>query len=214
MFYLLHNPACLSKALEEVRTTFSKLEDIRAGGRLWSCEYLRACIEEALRMSPPVPNLLPREVLPGGMVIDGNYVPAKTDVGTPAYAVHHKSEYYPEPFSFKPERWLSHAARSSEKASNVEIADLARSAFCAFSVGPRGCVGKQLAYNEMTVMTCRILWLCEMRLAPGSTMGEGGPDRGIGRERVDEYQLHEFFTSHREGPLVQFKLRSDLRSFH
>jgi cytochrome P450 len=37
--------------------------------------YLNACIKEALRMYPPVPNGLPRQAAPDGSTVAGVYVP-------------------------------------------------------------------------------------------------------------------------------------------
>ena len=60
-----------------------------------------------LGMSPSVGGVLPREVLAGGMTIDGVHVPAGTVVGVPHYTIHHNENYYANSFSFIPERWLA-----------------------------------------------------------------------------------------------------------
>lgn len=56
-----------------------------------------------MRLSPAVGALLPREILEGGLIVDGEYFPAGVDIGVPIYSVHHHEAYYPEPFEFKPE---------------------------------------------------------------------------------------------------------------
>ncbi|KAJ5949319.1 cytochrome P450 [Penicillium verhagenii] len=113
LFYMLHNEDSYIRAREEVdnvfmRTRQSDVEAIRIGPQLSECSFLYACINEALRLSPPVPGLLPREVLAGGLEIDEGryYVPAGTDVGVPTYALHHMPEYWPDPYRFCPDRWL------------------------------------------------------------------------------------------------------------
>ncbi|KAK8045563.1 cytochrome P450 [Apiospora rasikravindrae] len=75
IFYLLHNPETYEKLKKEVRPLFSDVEEIRGGAKLTSCRWLRACIDEAMRMSPGVPGLLPREVLPPGVEIAGHAFP-------------------------------------------------------------------------------------------------------------------------------------------
>ncbi|KAK8127179.1 Isotrichodermin C-15 hydroxylase [Apiospora sp. TS-2023a] len=77
-FYLSRNPSCYTRLAEEIRTTFSSGKDIREGPRLASCRYLRACIDEALRMSPPAPaNLWRQQVAEDWepLVIDGCFIP-------------------------------------------------------------------------------------------------------------------------------------------
>lgn len=58
-FYLLTNPSSYKKLVSEIRTTFSSNEDITitSTARL---QYLQACLEESLRLYPPVATGLPR----------------------------------------------------------------------------------------------------------------------------------------------------------
>ncbi|KAJ4294588.1 hypothetical protein N0V90_008279 [Kalmusia sp. IMI 367209] len=202
-FYLTHNMATLQKLCNEIRTTFSDVEEIVAGPILSSCSYLRACIDESMRMTPPVAGALPRQVLPGGMDIDGHHIPAGVDVGVPHYAIHHNADYFPRPFDYIPERWLSDPA-SNPLHNNLAVA---HAAFCPFSIGPRGCIGKGLAYVELTVTIARVLFLFDLRLAPGSTLGAGSKDLEIGRTRATEYQIEDRFASMKDGPLLQFRPR-------
>ena len=138
IFYLVHNPGTLERLAKEVREAFSDVEEIWTGPTLSKLHYLRACVDEAMRLSPSVGGILPRQILPGGMEVDGQQLPEGTVVGVPHYAIHHNPEYYSQPFEFKPERWIA------DSEPNVTIASVgtAQSAFCAFSVGPRGCIGK------------------------------------------------------------------------
>ena len=156
-----------------------------------------------MRISPGVPGILPREVLTGGLVIDGHYFPPGTDMGTPHYAIHHNEAYYPDSFAYKPQRWIVDA----QEGVSVEDVALAQSAFCPFSIGPRGCVGKGLAMKELMITLARVVWLYDMRLAEGSTLGEGRPELGLGRHRKGELQMWDKFVSKADGPLVEFRAR-------
>ena len=202
IFYLLHNTKALEISQQEIRAQFEDVEDIRIGATLTSCRFLFACIDEAMRLSPAIGALLPREILPGGLTVDGEHFPAGVDIGVPSYSLHHNEAYYPDPFSFKPERWLL-----PENGSPGPALALARSAFCAFGAGRTSCVGKYLAYQEMAIALARILWLFDLRLTPGSTLGEGHVGLGKNRMRKDEFQLYDKFVSTHEGPLVQFRPR-------
>jgi len=55
-------------------------------------------------------------------------------------SVFYNSEYFPEPFSFNPERWNNPA--NSEIVSMVTL---------GFGFGPRSCVGRQLALLESKI---------------------------------------------------------------
>lgn len=202
-FYLVHNPSKLEKLAEEIRATFSDVEEIHSSPTLNSCSYLRAVIDESMRLSPPVGGILPREVLHGGLKIGDMEIPEGTVVGTPHYALHHNPDYYPEPFSFIPERWIAGSSPEVPK----ESVTAAQSAFCPFSVGPRGCIGKGVAYVELMTSLARVVYTYEMRAVKGMTVGEGNPDAEWGRQRRDEYQLKDSFTSMKDGPYVEFKER-------
>ncbi|KAF2458928.1 cytochrome P450 [Lineolata rhizophorae] len=207
LFYLAHHPECFAQLARDVRAAFASLEDIRLGPALTTQAYLRACIDEAMRLSPSVGGLLPRTVLPGGLAVDGHFFPPGTDLGVPHYAVHHNEAYFAEPFVFEPSRWLP-----DEAAGGADAVARAQSAFCPFSIGPRGCIGKTMAYAEMSLTIARLVWAFDLRLARGEAgrIGEGGwgeAGREWGREKRGEYQLKDTFTSWKDGPMVEFKLR-------
>ncbi|OCK75144.1 cytochrome P450 [Lepidopterella palustris CBS 459.81] len=218
-FYLVHNPLTLAKLTQEVREAFSSVEDIVFGPTLSGCAYLRACIDEAMRMTPPVPGSLPRAVLSGGIEVDGHHIPAGAVVGVPTYAIHHNSDYYPRPFDYIPERWLASPPPPTPTPTSSSCPQIsspnpfpshlptAHSAFCPFSIGPRGCIGKGLAYVELTLTIARVLWLFDVRLSPGTTLGEGRVGAEVGRERTGEFQIQDRFASWKDGPVMEFRSR-------
>ena len=97
-FYLLHNQCALRKATKEIREMFSTPSEICSGPKLNSCVYPQACIEERLRLAPPAPSHLPREVLLGGIDICEHHIPGGMAVAVPAYSIYHNIEYYPGPW--------------------------------------------------------------------------------------------------------------------
>ncbi|KAL9105777.1 MAG: hypothetical protein Q9187_008657 [Circinaria calcarea] len=202
VFYLLHYPESLNLVQEEIRSVFSSLEDIRIGTKLSACRYLFACFDESMRLSSPVPGLLAREVLHGGIDVDGVHLPKGVDVGVPIYALHHNEDNFPEPWTFKPSRWIV-----GQDGTAQENVNHARSAFSVFGYGRTSCVGKTLAYQELALTLARLVWKYEWRLQPGSSLGEGRKGLGWGREKKAEFQLWDKFVSVSEGPMVEFKDR-------
>ncbi|CAG8976004.1 hypothetical protein HYALB_00007531 [Hymenoscyphus albidus] len=53
-FYLSRSPEAYSRLADEVQHTFADGDAIKGAPQLSGCRYLRACFEEALRLSPPV----------------------------------------------------------------------------------------------------------------------------------------------------------------
>ncbi len=62
-----------------------------------------------------------------------------------------------------------------------------------------------MAYLELTTALARIVYTYDMRLSPGTHLGEGRQDLEYGRHRPSELQLKDTFTSAKEGPLVEFR---------
>lgn len=73
-FYLLKNPSAMSKLTKELRITFPDPADMTIV-KLSGLPYLNACLQEALRIYPPAPGMLPRRTLSGGAMINGYYIP-------------------------------------------------------------------------------------------------------------------------------------------
>ncbi|PVI01002.1 benzoate 4-monooxygenase cytochrome P450 [Periconia macrospinosa] len=204
-FYLSHNPTVLEKLTAELRTTFTSINDIMLGSTLSGCKYLRACIDESLRLSHPAPGELPREVLPGGAVIDGRSFPAGTHVGCSAWAMgRNKSIYGDDAETYQPERWIA----SSDYGNSVaDIAEM-KKAFHPFSIGSMNCTGQNLATLELLLVTARTVWSMEMRIAPGTTAGEGREELGWGQQDPMQYVVEDSYLCFKNGPILQFKKRA------
>ncbi|KAI1130013.1 benzoate 4-monooxygenase cytochrome P450 [Nemania abortiva] len=95
----------------------SILYDIVHGPKLQSCTYWRACIDEAMRPAPPGLSELPREVLPGGLQIKGEFYPAGTIIGTSPWANSRDTDVYEDVEAFRPERWIADESRGVTKFS-------------------------------------------------------------------------------------------------
>ena len=150
LYYLLHNPHTLRTLETEILNTFTSSSEIRMGPKMQSCTYLRAIIDETMRMTPAVGGVLPREILPGGLSIPALdlELPAGIDVGCPIYAIHHHPDYVVSPFVFDPSRWLSSPPTSSNKEAGADAPphpqskEALLSVFNPFSIGHRACLGK------------------------------------------------------------------------
>jgi cytochrome P450 len=140
IFLLLKHPDSLLKVVSEVRSTFGSTSSITMKSTS-SLEYLSACIQETLRIYPPVAGGIPRVVPRSGALIAGNWVPARTVV-----YVSPLSASGPANFSdaehFNPNRWLSHHQHRFPRDQ--------REAMKPFSAGPRDCIGKAFVFPSIT----------------------------------------------------------------
>ena len=112
-------------------------------------EYLRATISESLRLRPVVP--LAGRRLAEDLVADGLTLPAGTDVTPAIWLAHTRPDVYPEPFAFKPERFLEDAPDTY--------------AWIPFGGGIRRCIGAAFAEFEMRIVLREVLTRCELRKA-------------------------------------------------
>lgn len=145
-----------------------------------------------MRISPPAPGLFFRRCT-RDCVIDGVRLTAGTNVAVGVHALHHNPEYFPEPFTYKPERFLNAGARE---------------AFVPFLKGYRSCPAQKLAYPMMLIPLAHLLWSFDFK--PVSNLG-GGQSRTTeygGPYGEDVLQAKDFFTSCVQGPLLAFEKRA------
>ena len=202
-FNLAHNPRVLAKLTTEIRSTFASVEEIMVGTKLSKCQYLRACVDEGLRIAPPAPGELPREVLPGGATIQGQFYPAGTIVGCAPWAMGRDEDVYGDAYIYRPERWIA-----SSEADEVLVRRLKKQ-FHPFSMGSGDCAGRNLAMLELLLVVARTVWKTDFKLALGYTIGEGRPDLGWGQRSRDQYVVKDSFLCLKDGPVLQFKPRPE-----
>ncbi|KAL8832911.1 MAG: hypothetical protein Q9170_004672 [Blastenia crenularia] len=201
-FYLIHYPKAYDTLAQEIRSQFNDENQVHSGPMLASCEYLSACINETLRMSPPAVGSQWREVQADEMYVDANFVPKGAEVGVCIYAAHHNERYWQDSFVFEPERWLHKGGkpRTTDEAPDT--------VFNPFSIGPRACPGEGLAILLTKIVLATTIASMDFRKSKGNNEGEGEPGSLGGRDRVAEYQLFSNLTSHGHGPVVEFRKRS------
>lgn len=87
MSELIRNPKAMKRAQEEVRdlvTGKEMVEEIDLSKLL----YIKSVVKEVLRLHPPAPLLVPREITEN-CTIKGFEIPAKTRVLVNAKSIHH-----------------------------------------------------------------------------------------------------------------------------
>ncbi|KAF7911815.1 hypothetical protein EAE99_010997 [Botrytis elliptica] len=192
LFYLFHNPHALQSLRSELAHTFSSSTSIRVLD-VENCKYLRACIDEAMRLCPPAPTALPRVVCEGGIEVLGIHFPGGVCLGVSNFALFRNELYFKEPHRFMPERWLD---------NDEESLSLARMAFKPFSVGPRHCIGQRLAIQEMAYIVAKIVYHFEFEV-----VGTDSEYKGLGVDENVVMEQFDVFTSLERGPEISFWAR-------
>ncbi|KAH7459247.1 hypothetical protein FOMA001_g20089 [Fusarium oxysporum f. sp. matthiolae] len=137
-YWLLKTPTALEKLVVDLQGRFDSYEDIRPDV-VQDIPYLNACIEEGMRLFPPSPQALPR-VSPG----------ATTVVSSHPVVMNRDPNFFYLPNEFIPERWLS-------KTDHLEASQ-------PFLIGPRACIGRNLAYTEMRLLLAKLAFSFEMKI--------------------------------------------------
>ncbi|KAI1393308.1 cytochrome P450 [Hypoxylon trugodes] len=160
-YWLLRTPYALKRVTEEVRTAFQSEDEITFKDASSKLPYMIACLDEALRLFPPVPLRLARAVPRGPPVqIAGLTVPEKTVVGVHHLAAYHSELNFHRAREFIPERWLHESTSNPASPFYGDRRDVHR----PFSFGPRDCIGRNLAYHEMRLILARVLWNFDLTL--------------------------------------------------
>jgi cytochrome P450 len=107
-----------------------------------SDEYLTATINEILRLRPVLPTAGPR-LTKQPVEIGGYRYPAGVALLASVFLVHHDPDIYPEPYAFRPERFLEHPPGTYT--------------WIPFGGGRRRCLGASFALQEMKIVLRAVL---------------------------------------------------------
>ncbi|TBU45855.1 cytochrome P450 monooxygenase pc-2 [Dichomitus squalens] len=153
VYRLAEHPDILFRLRQEILSIVGpsrrpSYEDIR------NMKYLRAVINETLRLYPPVPmnsrSAARDTVFPSTTTREPVFVPAGTTCIYSVFLMHRRKDLWgPDALKFDPNRFLDERVQKY-LTPNPFI-------FLPFNAGPRICLGQQFAYNEVSFMLVRLL---------------------------------------------------------
>ncbi len=132
---LARTPAVLNRLVDEIRSEGD--EDA----------YLTATIQETLRRRPVLPNAAPRLTM-RELELGGWTYPAGVSLVANSYLLHHDPEIYPDPYAFRPERFLDEPPGTYT--------------WTPFGGGRRRCIGASFAMVEMKIVLRGIFANCDL----------------------------------------------------
>ena len=124
--------------------------------------YLTATVQETLRRRPVLPNAAPRLVMQPVEIGGWRYEPGVCLIAD-AYLLHHDPDVYPDPYAFRPERFLDQQPGTYT--------------WIPFGGGRRRCLGASFAQLEMKIVLRAVL--AQHELAPAAPGDEGTRRRSI-----------------------------------
>jgi cytochrome P450 len=124
--------------------------------------YVTATVHETLRRRPVLPNAAPRLVMEPVEIGGVEYEPGVCLIAN-AYLLHHDPDVYPDPYAFRPERFLD------EQPGTYT--------WIPFGGGRRRCLGASFAMLEMKIVLRALL--ARNELAPAAPGSEGARRRSI-----------------------------------
>lgn len=151
-YELSQHPEAEAKAYAEVSALTSN--NNIATDDLAKLSYTKQCIDEALRLYPPV-WLFTRKAI-NDDCLQSYRVPAGTNIFLSPYFTHRDPELWTQPNSFYPEHFVDDGAQLKHKY-----------AFYPFSAGSRRCIGEYFSYVEMQTHMAIMLKLFKLEAVPG-----------------------------------------------
>uniref|UniRef100_A0A4D5RYD4 Putative cytochrome n=1 Tax=Ixodes scapularis TaxID=6945 RepID=A0A4D5RYD4_IXOSC len=140
-YILAVNPEVQEKLRKEVDNCFEKHGGSPTYDAISKLSYLNGVISETLRMFPPAPRLERSPMVDYVLGETGIKVPKDSVIAIPVYSMHHDPEFFPDPHTFNPERFIG------ENTSSIRPYT-----YLPFGAGPRNCIGMRFALQ--TVKTC------------------------------------------------------------
>ncbi|MEM8530500.1 MAG: cytochrome P450 [Chloroflexota bacterium] len=149
-YLLTQNPVVYTRLREEVDRVLAGRTPTTDD--LPNLPYTLQVLKEAMRLYPPA-HMISRQAQ-RDLTIAGYQIPAGTIVAISPYAIHRRSDYFPDPERFDPERWTPEHEEQ-----------LPRHAYMPFGGGPRVCIGNHFAMMEGQIILATLAQRTKFTLA-------------------------------------------------
>ncbi|CAG2110054.1 unnamed protein product [Medioppia subpectinata] len=150
-YELAVNPDIQDRLVAEISAAYNENTADIDYDTLWlRLPLLDAVVSETLRRYPPVYRIIRQASENVVLTTGGDGLQAMIEkdfiVEIPVYALHHDPDYFPDPFAFKPDRFLP------DNRHNIKPYT-----YMPFGVGPRNCVATRFAMLELKLTMVKML---------------------------------------------------------
>ncbi|EUC55205.1 cytochrome P450 family monooxygenase pc-3 [Rhizoctonia solani AG-3 Rhs1AP] len=200
VYILAGNPQIMTKLRDEVLGRLGT-SNHPTPNDFKEMKYLRALLNETLRLFPPVP-INERTAMKSTVLHSGGkkyYVPAGATMPYSVLHMHRRKDLWgPDAEEFDPERWLDERL-NKYLTPNPFI-------FLPFNAGPRICIGQQFAYNEASYFLSRLVQRVESlelvpEAHPDGTLPPSEWKSGAGRKVYEKIWPKSHLTIYSDGGL-------------
>ncbi|XP_017011594.2 probable cytochrome P450 4d20 [Drosophila takahashii] len=150
LYAIARHPKVQERIYEELLEVLGKDPNAPVSqSQLQELKYLDCVIKETMRLYPPVPAV--GRHTQKELKIGDKTIPPNTSIYLVLYYAHRDPDYFPDPLSFKPERFLDDHEENHQNFSYVP-----------FSAGPKNCIGQKFAVLEMKSLISKVLRFYEL----------------------------------------------------
>ncbi|CAH0044731.1 unnamed protein product [Clonostachys solani] len=154
-----------------------------AGGltaaRLKRLPLLNAVIRETLRVHPPIPFSMERQVVDEqGLIVHGQLIPAGWQVSAEVMGMQRKESVFDDARKWVPDRWLTTEDHESPTGSSKGVVRDMKGHFLAFGSGPRMCLGMNVAWGVMRAFVAVIYGEMQTSIVQDHVKGVDGHKSG------------------------------------
>ncbi|CAG2103492.1 unnamed protein product, partial [Medioppia subpectinata] len=121
--------------------------------------YLDAILSETGRKYPPVATVERQAVAEYQLADTGITLPAGQEIEIPVYAVHHNPDYYPDPETFNPDRFMP------DNRHNIQPYT-----YLPFGAGPRNCLGMRVALMKAKLCVVHLIQKYKFAIIPKTSV--------------------------------------------
>ncbi|KAI4495471.1 hypothetical protein M0802_008685 [Mischocyttarus mexicanus] len=153
LYHLGKNPECQQKLRSECLNLLPDSNQPITANIIRKADYTKAVLKETFRLNPVSIGI--GRVLQTDIVLNGHRVPKGTVVVTQNQVTCQRPEYFDDPHSFIPERWLKTTENVNSKDSNSSKS-VNPYLVLPFGHGPRSCIARRFAEQSMRTLLIRI----------------------------------------------------------